>query len=114
MTPARGMALLEVIVALTIFSVAALGAVEQLAQLAEAQRQSALREERLTDADRLLTAVSLLTRRDLDLRLGRREVGPWIVEVQRPRPDLYRIEVGSGAQPDLTTLLYRPEPTRAR
>lgn len=108
-----GAALLEVLVALTIFSVAGVSALQLLAQLTASQAQSQARELRLADADRLMTAMSLLTRADLDLRLGRREVGPWIVEVQRPRGALYRVEIGTGGAPDLTTLLYRPEPPSA-
>ncbi len=111
----RGVALLEVLVALTIFGIAALGALEQLAQLAQTQRHNTARELLLADEDRLMTAVSLLTREDLDRRLGRRQVGPLAVDIQRPRPALYRVEIGSAAfsLPDLTTLLYRPEPSRA-
>lgn len=109
---ARGVALLEVLIALTIFSIAGLTAIEQLDQLAQTETQSETRERRLADADRLMTAISLLTREDLDRRLGRREVGPWLVEVQRPRLTLYRVEIGDGGTPDLTTLLYRPEPHR--
>ena len=62
-----------------------------------------------------MTAMSFLTRDDLDRRLGRRAAGALAVEVQRPRATLYRVEVGrvEAALPDLTTLLYRPEPARA-
>lgn len=111
----RGVALLEVMIALAIFSVAVLGAVERLAQLSQTQQAVHERERALADADRLMTAMSLLTRADLDLRLGRREAGPWAVEVQRPRPNLYRVAIGPAddTQPLLTTLLYRPEPARA-
>jgi len=111
----RGVALLEVLVALTIFGIAALSTLERLAQLSETQRQSQAREAALADQDRLMTAMSLLTREDLDLRLGRRIVGSLVIEVQRPRATLYRVEVGreDATLPDLTTLLYRPEPRRA-
>ena len=111
----RGVALLEVLVALTIFGIAALSTLERLAQLSDTQRQSQARETALADQDRLMTAMSLLTREDLDLRLGSRTVGALLVEVQRPRATLYRVEISreGAALPDLTTLLYRPEPRRA-
>jgi type II secretory pathway component PulK len=112
-TGARGAALLEVLVALALFSIAAVGSLERLAQLSHAEAQSEERERNFADADRLMAAMSLLTRSDLDLRLGRRVVGDMVVEVQRPRAVLYRVSIGRGEIPDLTTLLYRPGPSRA-
>jgi len=109
----RGAVLLEVVAALTIFAFAAVSALTFLSQLADAQRRAETTELRLADEDRLLTAYALLTREDLDRRLGRRSVGPYVVEVQRPRGTLYRIGVGDSAAADLVTLVFRPEPTHA-
>jgi type II secretory pathway pseudopilin PulG len=104
--------LLEVLAALTIFAFAAVSAVGLLAQLSDSERRGQIDETRVADQNRLLTAYSLLTRSDLDLRLGRRVVGPYVVEVQRPDTVLYRITVGDSTGPDLVTLLYRPPERR--
>lgn len=109
----RGVALLEVIVAVTIFATAAITAVSLLAQAADHERRAEETERRVGDEERLLTAMTLLTREDLDRRLGRRTAGPYLVEVQRPTRALYRVTVASGESPevpDLATLVYRPEP----
>jgi len=109
----RGAVLIEVVASLTIFAFAAVSALAFLSQLADAERRTQAAERRFADEDRLLTAYTLLTRDDLDRRLGRRPVGPYVVEVQRPRGDLYRIAVGYSAAPDLVTLVFREEPVRA-
>lgn len=111
----RGVALLEVLVALTIFATAALGLVSLLAQSAEHERRAEDAERVLADEERLMTALSLLLRSDLDLRLGSRTAGPYVVEVQRPAAALYRVSIARAdapAAPDLVTLAYRPEPAR--
>jgi type II secretory pathway component PulJ len=108
----RGAVLLEVIAALTIFAFAAVGAISLLSQLSESQHRAYANERTVADEDRLLTAYSLLARQDLDLRLGRRTVGPYLVEIERPEPVLYRVTIGDSSGVDLATLLYRPEERR--
>jgi type II secretory pathway pseudopilin PulG len=106
-------ALLEVLAALTIFATAAVSVVGLLAQSTEHERRAESAEQRLADEERLLAAVALLTRDDLDRRLGRRAAGPYVVEIQRPVRTLYRVTVALGDAPDapdLATLVYRPEP----
>ncbi len=109
----RGAVLLEVMAALTIFALAAASALSFLSQLADSTTRAQTTERRLADEDRLLTAYSLLSRTDLDRRLGSRAIGPYVVEVQRPRVDLYRVTIGDSVAADLATLLYRPEPRGA-
>jgi len=104
----RGVILLEVLAALTIFACAA---VATMGLLAQSQQRAEANERMVTDEDRLLAAYSLLARADLDLRLGRRIVGPYVLEVQRPEPALYRVTIGDSTGTDLATLLYRPEAT---
>jgi type II secretory pathway pseudopilin PulG len=102
-------------VAVAILATAAMTAVSLLAQSADHQRRAQEVERRLADEERLMTAMALLSRDDLDRRLGRRIAGPYVVEVQRPTRVLYRVSVAvadSAAWPDLVTLVYRPEPTR--
>jgi type II secretory pathway component PulJ len=108
----RGFALLEAVAALVILGVAGIALVEQVAAGTRAEAVAATRERELADEERLLTAYTLLARGDLDRRLGRRDVGPYAVEVQRPEPVLYRIALSRLAAPDvedLVTVVYRPE-----
>lgn len=112
----RGVVLLEILAAVLILTVAGLSLVALTATSARATAAAASRERIQRDEDRLLAAYSLLTRQDLDLRLGEREVGPYVVEVERPEPTLYRVaiaEVRSPAVQDLVTVLDRPEPRDA-
>ncbi len=108
----RGAALLEVLAAVLILGIAGLALVELVAGGARAAAAARLRETELADQERLLTAYTLLTRTDLDQRLGRREVGPYVVEVQRPERTLYRIGIARATAPeveDLVTVVHRRE-----
>lgn len=108
-----GVALLEVLAALLIFSTAAVSVVGLLDQSTEHERRAEAAERRVADEERLLTAMTLLTRDDLDRRLGRRTAGPYVVETLRPTPVIYRVTVGladAPDAPDLATLVYRPDP----
>jgi type II secretory pathway component PulJ len=111
----RGIALLEVLVAVAILASAALSVVALLAQMSDFERRAEATETRLGDEERLLTALTLLTRDDLDRRLGQRTAGPYVVEIQRPDRVLYRLAIGTSdapSHPDLATLVYRPEAAR--
>lgn len=111
----RGVVLLEVLAAVVILTVAGLSLVEVTSAGMRATWAATARERLQEDEDRLLVAYSLLTRGDLDVRLGDREVGPYLVRVERPEPSLYRVAigaVGSRGVEDLVTVLFRPEPTR--
>ncbi len=111
---ARGAVLLEVLAALTIMAFAGVSTLTLLSQLAASEERAEATALRLTDEDRLLTAYTLLRREELDRLLGTRAVGRYLVEVQRPRPDLYRIAIGDSTAADLMTLVYRREPSRAQ
>lgn len=109
----RGAVLLEVVAALAVLSVAGLGLVELVGAHVRAQSLAAERERELWDQERLLTAHALLQAPDLDLRLGSRVTGPYVVTVQRPEPNLYRIAIGRTTNPqveDLVTVAYRRRP----
>lgn len=86
-----------------------------LAQLAAAERglrTSRRREEEMLSADRVLTALTVLTRDDLDRRIGVHPLGEFWISVQRPRQRLYRLALGTTADPRtefLTTVVYRPD-----
>jgi type II secretory pathway pseudopilin PulG len=107
----RGIALLEVIIALTLLTVSGLSMIAVIASGLETQRQVRTHEHELQAASRVLSAYALLTRDDLDLRLGRRAEGEFQVGLQRPEPALYRVGISPGDAPDLellVTVLYRP------
>jgi type II secretory pathway pseudopilin PulG len=105
----RGVALLEVLAAVVILGIAGLALVELTAGGIRATAAARQREQEVADAERLLTAYTLLRRVELDQRLGDRRVGSYIVNVQRPERELYRIAVG-----DLVTVVYHPEARDAR
>lgn len=111
----RGMALLEVLAAVVILGVTGLALVDLVTVGTRAVASARERERELADEERLLAAYALLTRVDLDRRLGRRDVGSYLMEVQRPEATLYRISLGRGDSgvEDLVTVVYRPESSRA-
>lgn len=112
----RGIALLEVLAAIVILTIAGLSLVSLVAQATTSTAVSRARETELSDEERLLAATTLLTRADLDLRLGARTVGPYDVTVGRPERTLYRIAVERRKAPgveDLVTVVFREAPPDA-
>jgi len=109
----RGIALLEVLVALAILSGAGLALLDLVTGGLRAERDARERERVLAVEERVLTAFTLLTRDELDRRLGRHPIGELIVEIQHPERTLYRIAVSQQASSqveDLVTVVYRREP----
>ncbi len=108
---ARGVVLLEVLIALTILAVAGI-AIMQLARESVATvartRASGTALERASD---FLEAVALWPRADLDRHLGGRPEGAWRLRVERPSPTLYTVVLMDSARARvlLSTTLYRPE-----
>ncbi len=108
----RGVVLLEVLIAVVILATAGIGLVELVGSGLRAERDARLRENTLATEERLLSALTLLTRKELDQRIGRRHVGEFIVDVQRPERTLYRIALldeQSSQVEDLVTVVYRAE-----
>ena len=106
----RGVVLLEVLVALVILATAAIALTELVGAGLRGERDAQAREAILATEDRLLAALTLLRRQELDQRIGRRQLGEFIVDVQRPEPTLYRIALLSVSSPhveDLVTVVYR-------
>jgi hypothetical protein len=105
----RGAALLEILVAVVIFAAAGLCLIEIALADLRGVAVAAAREAELAREERILIAHSLLTKDELDQRLGRRQVGEFVVNLQRPEPGLYRIAVGGIDSPqveDLVTVVY--------
>ncbi|HYL55357.1 MAG TPA: type II secretion system protein [Gemmatimonadales bacterium] len=112
--PERGVALLETLVALAILSGAGIALLDLVTGGLRAERQARELERVLAVEDRVLMALTLLSREELDRRLGRRPIGELVVDVERPEPTLYRIAVLQAPSPeteDLVTVVYRRELT---
>ncbi len=110
----RGVVLLEVLVAVVVLATAGIGLVELVGSGLRAERDARLRESTLATEERLLSALTLLNRKELDQRIGRRGIGDFIVDVQRPERTLYRIALLQEQSPqveDLVTVVYRAETT---
>ena len=106
----RGAALFEAIVALAIVATAGVSAARFVVEAIHAEAELARREKALFEADRLLAATSLLRAEELAQRLGVHTVGEFVVDIQRPEPELYRIAVGEeDGREMLVTVVYRPE-----
>lgn len=108
----RGIALLEVLVALAILATAGTGLVVVVASALAAAEHAQEREARYDDATKVLTRLTFRDRRGLDIRLGTRVEGSVVTRVERPRPELYRLAVSDTAAPDdelLVTIVFRAE-----
>jgi type II secretory pathway component PulJ len=109
----RGVVLLEVLVALVILAIAGIALMENVDAGLRAERDARGRETTLATEERLLAALTLLNRIELDQRIGRRPIGEFVVDVQRPERTLYRIAILQNQSPqveDLVTVVYRAEP----
>ena len=112
----RGFALLETLVALAILSGAGLALLDLVTGGLRAERDARERERVLAVEERVLTALTLLKREELDRRLGRHPIGELIVDIQRPERTLYRIALVQHESPqveDLVTVVYRREARNA-
>jgi hypothetical protein len=108
----RGIALLEVLAAIVILSISGLSLIELVTQGTATATTERAREMEQMDEDRLLAATTLLTRNDLDVRIGTRSVGPYLVAIARPEQTLYRIAISREMAPeveDLVTVVFRAE-----
>src|ERR1043165_4643682 len=109
----RGIVLLEVLVAVVILATAGIALTELVGADLRAERDARSREATLASEERLLAAHTLLTRTELDQRLGRRAIGEFLIDIQRPEPALYRIAVlqqGARNVEDLGTVAPPREP----
>ena len=108
----RGVVLLEVLIALVVLATAGISLVEIVGAGLRAERDARARESVLAAEERLLAGLTLLKRTELDQRIGRRQIGEFVVDVRRPEETLYRIallQVHSPQVEDLVTVVYRAE-----
>src|SRR3989449_356690 len=111
----RGVTLVELIV-LAILSGAGLALLDFVTGGLRAERDARERERVLAVEERVLTALTLLKRDELDRRLGRHPLGDLVADIQRPERTLYRIALMQASAPqveDLVTVVYRREPRNA-
>lgn len=104
--------MLEALVALAILATAGISVVSVLGAGLRAERDARARERTLAAEERVLAAMTLLKREELDQRIGRRTIGEFVVGVQRPERTLYRIAIGearSAQVEDLVTVVFRRE-----
>lgn len=98
-------------IALTLLAGAGVTLVSLLAGSLRSEAVMRSREATYAELDLSLTTMSLLSRADLDRRLGRHSIGHFVSDVQRPEPALYRIAVsvdGTIGNESLVTVVYRP------
>jgi hypothetical protein len=101
-----------VLIALTLLLVGGLSVVAALRAVIQSEAALAEREATLREADRVLSALSLLGKGDLDGRLGRHPAGRFVAEVRRPEPTLYRLSLlasDTGTAELLVTVVHRPD-----
>lgn len=106
----QGVALLEVLVAVALLGGAGLAVVALLRQAVQAEAAAAAGERRFAAADRVLAALTLLSSKELDQRLGRHPLGEFVIEVMRPERGLYRLVVlapDTRLEPLLVTVVAR-------
>lgn len=107
----RGAVLLEALVALAIVTIALTAAMSALVGVLHQQSILRQREEQASSAGKLLGVYSLLTRNQLDQRLGQQVIDSWVLRVQRPEKDLFRVAVSAADAPEhelAATVMYRP------
>jgi type II secretory pathway pseudopilin PulG len=112
-TARRGAALLEALIAMTIFALVAATIVGFASESSGAVRRARTAEAELRRASALLDAVALWPREDLDRHLGDRPQGPWRLIIDRPARQLYSIVLTDSTRRRelLRTALFRRDST---
>lgn len=113
MTGARGAVLLEALVAIAITGACVAAVAPLLQQSFVATAFTARAQEDLEQADQLLSAMTLWSRTELDLRLGDRRQARFVARIVRRTSVLYDVGVldSSRSKVWLSTTLFRPAPT---
>jgi hypothetical protein len=110
----RGVALLEVIVALAVLVTAGASVTVLAVESTGAVQRVRLSELENRQAVRFFETVSLWPQPDLDRHLGIHAQGSWQLEIQRASPHLYTVVLRDslGVRALLRTNLYRPGASR--
>lgn len=105
-----GAVLVEALVALTIITLVGVTALGLVAESISAHERLVLREVELEVAESLVIQMSLLDGAALTQRLGVREAGSYLIWVDRPEPNLFRVGISPVNRPEaelLATLFHR-------
>lgn len=111
MRSADGVALLEVLVALTIAGIVSMTTAGNYADALRVARMVAADEAEMARAQSLMLELNRFGRAELDRRIGSYLVRDLIATVARTAPNLFRVVVASDRRPDralLVTVVYRP------
>jgi type II secretory pathway component PulK len=110
----RGAALLEALVALTVLGTVGSAAAWSATESLRAVMRMHEREQSQREAARLLTAVSLWPRADLDRHLGSSKQGPWRLRVDRSLATVYEVSIVDSLSNAvlMRTALYREDVDR--
>lgn len=105
----RGAVLLEVLVAMVIFTIAAAASLARAAEARHAVALARAQEERIEAASAFMDRVALWPVEDLDRHLGAHQQGPWLLDVERPGTSIYALALfdSTGRQSLVRTLVYR-------
>lgn len=105
-----GATLVEAVVAIALIGMVGLGGVGLVRSASAAMALTAAAERELRDADEFLGIVTLWSASELDQRLGEREQGEWLLEIQRVERTLYLLTLrdGAGQRLILQTSIFRP------
>ena len=110
----RGAVLLEALLALAVLGTVGSAAAWMASEAIRAVGRVHEEEARVRAATRLLSAVSLWPREDLDRHLGWRAQGSWRMRIDRSHVTLYEVTLADSATGKvlLRTSLFREEPSR--
>lgn len=110
----RGAVLLEVMVAMVIFTIAAAASLARAAEARHAIALARAEENRIDAASSFLDRVALWPVDDLDRHMGAHRQGPWLLEVERLSTSLYTLALldSAGRRPLVTTVVYRKAPVQ--
>lgn len=106
-----GAVLLEIMIALAVLATVGGTSAWMCSEAIRAVSRAHAAEVEIRGANRLLIAVSLWPREDLDRHLGDTPQGPWRLRVDRVQPDLYEVTLADTATGRvlLGTALFREE-----
>ena len=102
--PRSGFVLVEVIVAVLIFSAAALAIVSILVDTDQAMHEMQRRESQFLRSANFLQHVVHWNRRELELRLGNHAQGEWRLNVEDLDGALFRITLSDSIRPEVAVL----------
>lgn len=108
--PRRGVALVEVLVAVVLLATAGTGLITLLGQTSHSMRTALESERVVRRASTELDRLAVLDRAALLARSGRSRSGGWTIEIHPLGDGLFNVAImeGDTAHALLTTTLYRP------